>query len=192
MMHLFALALAVAVAQSPTPQQMTERLVDTLRTLNAAAPGAAADADREAKLAPYFDFDALAAAPLAPHRKAFTAKQLRRAQVAFRVLLVRRTRESGQQLTGAVQVPRARPENNRCVVDLTVRGDDVDGDSQVAFAWAAGPRGWRVVDLALDGASVVKEYENQFGRMLRKDGAEKLVAKLEERAKTAQRPGSHP
>ena len=188
MMQVYALALALLAAEATTPQQMTERVVATLRALNAAAPSAASDADREAKLAPFFDFDALAAAPLAPHRRAFTSQQLRRVKSAFRALLVRRTRESGQQLTGAVEVPKARPDKNRCVVDLTVHGDSAEGDSQVAFVWALGPKGWRVVDLALDGASVVKEYENQFGRMLHKDGPEKLIAKLEERAAQAYGP----
>ena len=47
--------------------------------------------------------------------------------------------------------------------------------------------GLRIVDVALDGASVSLDYENQFGRVLRKDGADALIGKMQARLAEAQK-----
>lgn len=175
---------ARAQAAATSPRALTEQVVATYIAINDAkagkdkpqGPAAFAALDR------YFDYDALSAAPFRSHRKNLKPKQVAELQKTFRVLIAELTHKSGEKLRkGEVTVSAARKVADTCAVDFAVSRPEDDIESQVTFVWRQGPHGWRVVDVAFDGASVTKDYENQFGRILQKDGASALQKKLSER-----------
>ena len=55
---------------------------------------------------------------------------------------------------------------------------------ELIFHWSNG-KSPRVVDLSIDGSSLVTDYRNQFGRIIAKEGAKSL---LEEKIKKSSRP----
>ena len=61
---------------------------------------------------------------------------------------------------------------------MTIRFEGEDTDSKVTFHWASAAGTWRLYDVSFDNASLVKDYQNQFGRILEKDKAEGLLKKL--------------
>lgn len=186
---IFALILssatgAQAQGTEPAPRALTQQVVAAYIALNDAK---AASERREAPaqfggLDRYFDYDALSAAPFKGHRKVLKAKELAELQSTFRVLITQLTHKSGEKLAeGQVTVGAARKFADTCAVDFEVNRPEDDITSQVTLVWRRQTAGWRVVDVAFDGASVTKDYENQFGRILKKDGAQALLTKLKER-----------
>ncbi len=177
-------AEAMAQGARHTPKALTEQVVATYKALN--DPKIAKDQRQTpAKLAvldQFFDYDTLSAAPFKSHQKVLKGQQYARVQATFRALLTHLTHNSGAQMgEGEVSIGEARAQGHTCMVDFEVSRPDDDVSSVVSLTWQQRPKGWQVVDVAFDGASVTKDYENQFGRILKKDGAKALENKLKER-----------
>lgn len=167
-----------------TPRALTEQVVASFQALNdPKVPEAQRQTPaRFAGLDQYFDYDALSAAPFKSHQKTLKAADLTKLKATFKALLIHLTHQSGQQLAhGGATISAARAKGSDCLVDFEVSGNDDDMSSTVTLTWQKRARGWQVVDVAFDGASMTKDYENQFGRILKKDGAGALDAKLKER-----------
>ncbi len=156
-------------------------------------PDAAPHAQRtsDAELDGFFDLDSLCARAIAPHRQALSGAQMKRFLRDFRALVraVAYGRAAGliKRAKVAVAVPVAVDARQRVVLHIEVSADDLQ--SELAFVWgpaAAGPA--RIVDVEFDGASFLTDYQNQFGRLLKKDGPEGLLKKLA--ARLAQAPGT--
>lgn len=138
-----------------------------------------------------FDFEALTRAPLAGHADKLNGKQRERFYRAFGKVVRSAARQSGRDL--AKGDPEVRyvgrvPQGAKSEVHIARPEDDVD--LRVAFIWRAGAKSWQVVDVELDGASMVQDYHNQFGRVLKKDGAEALVRKVETRSQKSTQDGT--
>jgi len=181
---LCAAPTAFAQGARPSPKALTEQVVATFRALN--DPAVPSEQRQSAAnlqaLDSFFDFDALSAASLQSHVRNLKPRQRSELQKTFRSLLTVLTHRSGEQLVkGDVAIGAPKVVDKNCVVEFAVSRPEDDMTSNVALTWQRRPNGWQVVDVAFDGASVTKDYENQFGRILKKDGAEALVAKLKER-----------
>ena len=70
---------------------------------------------------------------------------------------------------------------------ITVEEDDLEMDT--VFFWIISKGKWTLWDVSFDGSALTKDYQNQFGRIIKKDGVKgllgKLVKKLEKVRKTA-------
>ena len=133
-----------------------------------------------------FDFDELTRAPLAGHTDKMTPAQRTRLTRAFGTIVRRAARFSGKDLgRGDPQMRFVGRTPKGAKSDVHVARPEDDVDMHVAFVWRTGAKRWRVVDVELDGASMVQDYHNQFGRVLKKEGPEALVARVESRSKAA-------
>ena len=56
-----------------------------------------------------------------------------------------------------------------------------DFEITVTFHWMDSGSDWRIVDVSFDGASLVKDYRNQFGRIIDKEGAKGLLKRMVDR-----------
>jgi ABC-type transporter MlaC component len=181
----------VAVALAATPAERTEGMLAAFKAVKAPAEkGAALPAgDREANdkafaaLDGFIDFDAIVEGAIAPHKKKLSAAELDHYRSAFKEL-VRRVAypDSGRFLSRAVLKVGASKTSGKVTdvpVKMTVAADDLETD--VTFHWSEKAGAWRLVDASFDGASLVKDYQNQFGRIIDKDGAKGLLDKLDKR-----------
>lgn len=133
-----------------------------------------------------FDFDELTRAPLAGHTDKMTPAQRTRLTRAFGTIVRRAARYSGKDLgKGEPQMRFVGRTPRGAKSDVHVARPEDDVDMHVAFVWRTGAKRWRVVDVELDGASMVQDYHNQFGRVLKKEGPEGLVTRVESRSKAA-------
>ena len=73
-------------------------------------------------------------------------------------------------------------EGGRTRVPLTISFPKQDLTMDVAFVWG---KSGRVVDLMLDGDSLVKDYSNQVSRIVAKGGPEELLRRLAEKQRQA-------
>jgi phospholipid transport system substrate-binding protein len=163
------------------PEARTHALVAAMQK-HAAAADTQGVAGREREIDDLFDFDRLSQDPMVPHRKALTAAQRSEFTGLFRRLIRQRTLAAGSAFNeGELHYGAAQQTPKRARVDVHVTEPAKDVDLHVTFVWEDTGSAWRVVDVELDGASVVRDYQSQFGRILRKDGAAGLIAKIRRR-----------
>ena len=75
-----------------------------------------------------------------------------------------------------------RIEGDQTRVPFVAKLPDEDLEVEVTLHWVKQADGnLRVVDVSFDGDSLVRDYQNQFSRIIDKDGVKGLFQKLEER-----------
>lgn len=130
-----------------------------------------------------FDYETFTTAAIEPHKAQFSAAQLAKFGEVFDALL-RKTvhRQAGAALKDTrYTVAAAKVNGELATVEVKAHVPKDDLDTMVVFTWKKRGSQWRIVDLSIDGASLVRDYTNQFGRIIRKDGVDSLIAKLEKR-----------
>jgi ABC-type transporter MlaC component len=182
-----ALPLAAA-APPPAPVARTEALIAAFQAVKP-DDGKLTAADRRANelafaaLDSFFDFETLTTEPIRPHRAKFTAAQRQEFAGKFRELI----RLVAYPGTGAffrkakrtVGVPRDAGDAR--VVDVELRVPEEDLATTVSFHWKPVGGTLRLVDVDFDGDSLVRDYRNQFGRIVDKDGAAGLLKRADEK-----------
>ena len=189
-MHTAALASDPAAAKN-SPDSRMGQLMETFKTIKVpASEGAVLSADdRKAnetafKAADaYFDFDRLTATAIAPHKKALSADQLARYHRDFTALirLVAFPRSGAFVQQAKVELSPAAITGKKADVAMHGHVPDDDIDTRIVFKWEDVGGEWRVTDVSFDGVSMVKDYQNQFGKLIKKDGVEGFLKKLQSR-----------
>lgn len=175
-------AAAATPASPQLAQQQTQALVAAYRSCcgaQAGAPCAAVDT--------FFDYDTLSKQPIAPQLKKLSQAQTRRFMAAFASIIRNTARSSGQSFCGdnVPKVAAARNSSRGTEVDVSVHDASEDVDNTMTFVWRSSKGKLAIVDLLLEGASLSQDYQNQFARIVGKDGAEALVRKVESRVSKA-------
>ena len=184
-------ALAAGAAHAQAPLERTYKLIEIFKADRAAPEGgklstadAAANAKTVAALDGFFDFETFTAACLGPSAVRLSGAQ----QKEFKERLVDLLRKRGYPNGGSVfregVLSFAKPveEGGRTRVPLTISFPKQDLTMDVAFVWG---KSGRVVDLMLDGDSLVKDYSNQVSRIVAKGGPEELLRRLAEKQRQA-------
>lgn len=166
-----------AASGATTPVQGTRDLVAAITAKEAAQAGAIR------RVKDYFDYDHLVAVPIEPHKEKLNNEQLAKYSEIFRELLENApfiaSLGDGQELEYTISDPVTK--NDQVKVALQAYNAETDVDTAVEFVWRKQDDTWRVVDVSLDGASMLKGYQNQFGRILKKEGADGLLTRIADR-----------
>lgn len=179
-------------AQAGAPEDAAARttaLVGELMQVKKGADGklAAGDATANkavfARLDGFIDREALVGVPLEPHKAQLTPAQLETARGLFWGILRTVTYTDTGRFFAAAKwsLKPATTEGSRVSVPVDTYLPEEDERTEIVFVWETAGAAPQLVDLSFDGSSLVKDYQNQFGRILKKDGAEGLVGKLKER-----------
>lgn len=158
----------------------------------------AAPADQRAAFATldgFFNRDVLLKGALGPHAAKLNPAQRARFDADFWALLrLAAYRDSGGFFKTAVtKITRVTPSPGAgkpglLVLNALVVKDDRETD--ITYHWGPGPadapQALRLVDVAFDDASLTKDYQNQFGRIIAKDGVDGLLDVLKARLAKAQ------
>ncbi len=183
-----ALALSLPVAAAAkTPLERTNELIEALKAVKTAKEGESlSPADKEAnkaafkKLDGFFDFQVLTSEPLVPHKAKLTADQQTKVKSMFGELIrLVAYPKSGSFLREAQVKLGAGAKPDEVAMDAAIPKDDLK--TTVVFRWKDQGGAWRVIDVSFDGSSLIKDYQNQFGRIIDKDGAQGLLNKLTSR-----------
>lgn len=130
-----------------------------------------------------FDYETFTSAAIQPHKEHFDQSQLARYQSVFTSLL-RKTvhRHAGAALANTrYTVGKPVQKDGTATVDVKAHLPKDDLDTTVQFVWSKKGDEWKITDIVIDGSSLVLDYRNQFGRIIRKEGVSGLLAKLEKR-----------
>ena len=185
-----AVFFAVAPAMAATPMERTKGLLEALKGVHVPPEGgglsAAQRGQNEAMFATidgFFDYDHMVDTPIAKHEALFKGGVRERYRTAFRALIrAIAYPRSGTFLKAAkLQFGAVKQSGAEATVALHTELAEEDYSSDVMFYWGQRDAVWLLQDVSFDGASLVKDYANQFARLITKDGAGGLVAKLESR-----------
>ena len=167
---------SASAAGATTPLEGTQDLI-------AAVKAGVSKGNSLGKVREYFDYDSLVREPIEPHRDKLNASQLDRYSKIFRELLELAPLIASLGGNDSLEYKVGKPvgSGDEVKVGLSAYNSTTDMATDVAFQWKKSGKGWRVVDMTLDGASLIKGYQNQFGRILSKEGPEGLLKRLEQR-----------
>ncbi len=191
---LLALALPALAAETPDPtgaRKLIERTVDdVLVILNDPAldtPG------RRAKLEELawerFDFKTMSRAVVARYWRTFSDEQKTDFRKEFKAFLARTYGDRIERYTNEqVEIvgDRVTKRGNVMVMTKIVGGEF--GGAEVEYMVKFNDTAWRVIDVKVEGISLVLNYRDQFKSILASGGAEKLREAL--RKKNAERAAS--
>lgn len=184
-----ALCLATSAHAKDDAEARTHQLLEAFKGVHTAPEGSElSDADKDSNetafktLDGFFDYDKLSNGPIAPNKKAFTKDQLARFNKMFQELIRRIAypRSGAFLKQAALTVKKVKVEGKNADVNLHASIAEQDLETDVLFHWADEGE-WRVVDVSFDGASVIKDYQNQFTRIIKKEGVEGLLKKVSTR-----------
>ena len=151
--------------------------------------GKLSDADKAANAKTYAELDALlarehfTAAAIAPRKDKFSAAELKAFQEQFWDVVQRIAYPGSGAFFREGQVKYAEPKEKGGIWthELTAYIPSEDLETVVALQWKLEGGKLRIVDVLFDGDSLVKDYQNQFARIVDKDGAAGLLKKLAEK-----------
>ena len=189
-----ALLFSATTAHATTdPVARTRALVEAFKAVKQPAEGKTLSAaDRTANAAAFkalddfFDRQTLTTQPLAAHAAKMTPAQTKAFGEMFypliRLVAFPNSSAFFHQAKWSVKAGKARTD---AALHAEIVADDVQTD--LTFHWRADGGTLRIVDVSFDGSSMMKDYSNQFGRILAKKGADDLLAKLKKRYEAEER-----
>ncbi|MBI3185510.1 MAG: ABC transporter substrate-binding protein [Myxococcales bacterium] len=131
----------------------------------------------------YFDFDRLTAEPISPRADKFTPAEKAEFQKKFRELirLVAYPDSGGFFRRAKYTLADPKEEGEVVTVQLDAKVVKDDLETKVDLHWKKMGDVLKLVDVSFDGDSLVKDYTNQFVRIIDKEGAKGLIAKVDKR-----------
>lgn len=187
---VISLCAAQVAMAADEPTSRTNSLLTTFKKVKTAPEGKAlAPTDTQAnqavfmELDGYFDYPTLTAGAIEPHKNKLTPAQQTKVKESFTELIrLVSYPNSGTFLRDAkYTVKPGKKEGEKAQVVMHAEVPKEDFETDVAFVWEEQGGTYRIVDVRFDGSSMVRDYANQFGRIIEKEGSEGLVKKLETR-----------
>lgn len=181
-------APAPAPAAAPAavdPAARTQDMIAAFKRVplrSANAPKAAVD-KAFADLDAFLDFETLTQEPIRPHLAKLDAAQRAAYAAKFReVVRLVAYPDSGEFFRKAtVKIGAPKAGKGGTWVELDTRLPEDGTDTRLGLLWRPVGGTLRIADLTFDGDSLVRDYQNQFGRILDKEGAAGLLKRLDDK-----------
>ena len=193
---LFTFTASFSWAAANTPLEKTNLLVDILQKVATPAEGQKLTAAQKSanskiysQLDALIDFKKLTEGPVAPHKKSLSKKQILTIKGLFKDAIRNIAyNKSGSFFDGA-ELTWGTPVNKgkQTDVPLDIFVEEEDLEVSLVFHWGKAGKKVQLFDLSIDDASLVKDYQNQFGKIIKEEGAKSLVDKLKKRLDEAQK-----
>jgi ABC-type transporter MlaC component len=186
---LVALSLATPgfAAAQDVPRERAEKLLASFRELKPGKGLAPAEQAANTRIVESldaaFDFEGITASILAPRAEKLTPVERKRFKDEFHGLIRAGTfvDTSAFFKKATLTFKPSAPGAAGAVVAIHVAVPSDDTELDVGLVWRELAGTHKVVDVLVDGDSLVKDYQNQVARIVDRDGAAGLFAKLAER-----------
>lgn len=176
---------ATATAQTgPAARFLKSRHDRVVKVLGADSAGGQNDAIT-GLIGDLLDYEAVSQAALADHWAACSEKD-RAEFVSLLRKLVERSYQAGlkRTLNYEIAYQGEAKRGDKVVVRTSARSRENRRAPEVSIDYSMQQRGaqWVVVDVVTDGVSMVRNYRNQFGRLIEEHGIEGLLERMRKRA----------
>lgn len=182
-----ALALSSTLALAAEPPQPAEALERSKAAVQAfidvpAKPGPARTAAFN-KLDGFLDLDGMVAAAIAPRRDRLSAAELARFEKRFRELLRLVAYEDSGAFFRKAKLTWGTPvvKGDVASVPTKVSLPAEDLETWLDWKWQRVGGALKIVDVAFEGDSLVKDYQNQIARVVDKQGPAGLLKVLDDK-----------
>jgi phospholipid transport system substrate-binding protein len=181
------IGLAGSAVAAPAAAERADSFIATFKKVKSGDKLTAADRKANeqifAELDQFMDFETLTGKPIEPRASKFSPKQKSEFTSKFRDL-VRRIAypDSGQFFRDAKMKMGAPVEKGPVTVvpiDASVPKDDLK--TKLELFWAKKGTTLKLVDVAFDGDSLIQDYQNQFARIIDKEGVAGLLKKMDDK-----------
>lgn len=169
------------------PDEMTRRTVDDVITLLEKNNGVY-KTDRakfysmvDQKLLPYFDFRKMSQLVLGQNWRTATDAQKEAFAAEFKDLLVRTYAVALLKFTDQkiVYLPyTGDPSKKTVVVKLNIKQSGGAPDIPVYTVFYNGKNGWKVIDINIEGISLVTNYRNVYNQTIKDQGLDALIRSI--------------
>ena len=186
------LSLALVATLAATPQAMTTSLFDQAAKIKSPpSEGVLSSADQAANTKAFagldalIDLDAFSSAIMKPHEKSFSKKDLKQIKSDFAetVRLIGFPRAGELRDKAKLEVTGTQKVKNQTLVTVFAEIPSEELEVELIFHWTNG-KNPKVIDVSIDGSSLVTDYRNQFGRIIAKEGSKALLDKLQKKLAT--------
>ena len=129
---------------------------------------------------PYFDFPKMSSWALGKYSRKATDKQKAEFTEQFRLLLVRTYSKALLEGAGRKVIYLPMRKSNKAN-EAVVRTEVEQGSAfplPIDYKMHTVKDKWKVYDVSIDGISIVSNYRNTFAKEIRKNGIDKLIARL--------------
>ena len=182
-------------ASGISPTARSKQLIELTFQVKTTTEAVLSETDRNAndklykQLDTFIDFERLTAGPVSVHTKTLSKKQIKTIKKLFRdaVRTIAYPKTGGFLQKAELTWGTESLEGKKASVDLSLWVESEDLETDITFHWFQTSKGWKIIDMSFDGASLVKDYQNQFGKVIASDGAAALVQKLKTRLSEAQK-----
>ncbi len=191
LVSVLLLGNALATVQEPQVlvQETTDKIISVLSAEQdkiKAEPGRLLEVV-DAIVAPHFDFERMSSWVLGKYWRKASADEKARFAREFRTLLVR-TYAKALNDNYDKQIDMLAPRKRKDGKQVTVRTEiQQSGGFPIPISYKMHMKdgAWKIFDVSVDGISLVANYRSSFAKEIRKDGLEKLIARLADRNKPA-------
>ncbi|MGD9951801.1 MAG: phospholipid-binding protein MlaC [Burkholderiales bacterium] len=191
-----ALAAGAALAEPTAPDALVKDVMLDIQRI-VVADKSLQDGDRdktirliEDKALPHFNHVGMTALAVGVAWRKATPEQKQRLSEAFRTLLVR-TYASSLSTFGDQKFDfrplRMKPDDDVVTVEVRVLQSGAQ-PIPVEYDMEKTARGWKVYDVRVGGISLVVNYRTEFANIVRDKGLDGLVAALEEKNRSLEKP----
>ncbi|MCF6256489.1 MAG: ABC transporter substrate-binding protein [Gammaproteobacteria bacterium] len=188
---MLLLGSSVATVQAPEVlvQETTDKITSILRVEQdkiKAEPGRLLEIV-DTIVAPHFDFERMSSWVLGKYWRKASADEKKRFAQEFRTLLVR-TYAKALNDNFDKQIDMLAPRKRKDGKQVTVRTEiQQSGGFPIPISYKMHMKegAWKIFDVSVDGISLVANYRSSFAKEIRKDGLEKLIARLADRNQPA-------
>ena len=194
---LGALLLGLILLSSPVlAMQLPEEVVqtsmdDTIKVLRAEQEKVLANPEylvevAEKYVAIHFDFDRMSSWVLGKYWRKAKSDEKTRFTKEFRTLLVRTYAKAlNDNFDKKIDMlPSRKKKNGKQVTVRTEIQQSAGFPIPINYKMHIKSDAWKVFDVSVDGISLVANYRTSFAKEIRKDGLDKLIARLADRNKS--------
>lgn len=183
---VFATAVTVS-AQAGPAQDFVQNKHSSLITELKKPASAARNKRVDVMMSGLFDFHKLTKDALGKNAEGLKEEQVKKLQELVQELVtknykkhIEKTKNYEVTFLGDAAVPNG---TGRVVRTKVSKRGSKDAPIEVNY-WLYEKGGtWMVYDIETEGSSMLRNYRNQFGKIIRKDGFDALIGKLQERVK---------
>ena len=133
---------------------------------------------------PHFDFALMSRWVLGKDWNSTPVEKQEQFIEQFKTLLVRTYAKALLEYSGQDIVylnPDSKPNSKLVIIKTEVAGNGSTHNIPINYRMHSSGGEWKVIDISIDGISLVGTYRGEFGAEIRKNGVDSLIHKLTER-----------
>jgi len=166
---------APVFATQAGPAEQTLAMIDALKQVKDN------DSSTYKKVDPFINYKLLTTNSIAAHRSKFSDTQFKKFTRLFESLIRKVAYPQSSSFYEEAKVTYESPvfKGDSALVISETFIEKEDFEMTIGYQWAKTNDAWKLSDLILDDDSLVKDYQNQFGRIIGKEGVAGLIKKIE-------------